>query len=140
MAVNQVGSLTTFLADTVIDPVPVNSNFTTLKDSLNSLITGSNEIAGGLTVGGSLTIASGGLTVTAGGITITAGGLDLTTDNITNVGTIGATGNITTSEELRSTGGGETGKFLTGGAGATVFAFSGANFDIRAGDGMQSSQ
>ena len=89
MAVNQVGSLTTFLADTVIDPVPVNSNFTTLKDSLNSLITGSNEIAGGLTVGGALTVASGGLTVTAGGITITAGGLDLTTDNITNVGTIG---------------------------------------------------
>ncbi|KKL69048.1 hypothetical protein LCGC14_2118840, partial [marine sediment metagenome] len=47
---------------------------------------------------------------------------------------------VTTSASFVSTGGGATGKFLTGGAGATVFAFSGANFDIRAGDGMQSSQ
>ncbi|KKK94575.1 hypothetical protein LCGC14_2681490, partial [marine sediment metagenome] len=93
MAVAQIGTTTSFVADTIIDPVPMNANFTIHKDAFNSLVTGSNELAGGITVGGALTVASGGLTVTAGGITITAGGLDLTTDNITNVGTIGATGN-----------------------------------------------
>ncbi|KKK52884.1 hypothetical protein LCGC14_3100410, partial [marine sediment metagenome] len=37
-------------------------------------------------------------------------------------------------------GGGQTGKFLTGDAGNTVFAFSGGNFDIRAGTGGSASQ
>ena len=65
--------------------------------------------------------------------------------SLVTAGTFGAgdyvfPADVTTSASFISTGGGATGKFLTGGAGATVFAFSGANFDIRAGDGMQSSQ
>ncbi|KKK50234.1 hypothetical protein LCGC14_3127060, partial [marine sediment metagenome] len=65
--------------------------------------------------------------------------------SLVTAGTFGAgdyvfPADVTTSASFVSTGGGATGKFLTGGAGATVFAFSGANFDIRAGDGMQSSQ
>ena len=60
--------------------------------------------------------------------------LDMGTNGITNAG------DITASGEFISTGGGETGKFFTGGAGNTVFSFSGGNFDIRAGDGMSSSQ
>ena len=54
--------------------------------------------------------------------------------------TLDLTGDLTTPSSLISTGGGQTGKFLTGGAGNTVFSFSGGNFDIRAGDGMSSSQ
>ncbi len=48
--------------------------------------------------------------------------------------------NLTTSGHIVSTGGGQTGRFLTGDAGNTVFAFSGDNFDIRAGTGGSSSQ
>ena len=66
----------------------------------------------------------------AGDLTITASGGDISFGNE----------NLTTSGSIISTGGAQTGKFLTGGAGNTVFAFSGGNFDIRAGDGMQSSQ
>ena len=54
--------------------------------------------------------------------------------------TLDLTGDLSTPGSLISTGGGQTGKFLTGGAGNTVFSFSGGNFDIRAGDGMSSSQ
>ncbi|KKK63843.1 hypothetical protein LCGC14_2990200, partial [marine sediment metagenome] len=52
----------------------------------------------------------------------------------------GATGNLTTPGSIISTGGGQTGKFLTGQAGNTVFAFSGDNFDVRAGTGGSASQ
>ena len=77
---------------------------------------------------------------TDGGITYNAGTGELTVTKFTD-GTASITGgDITTSGKIISTGGGQTGKFLTGGAGATVFAFSGTNFDIRAGDGMQSAQ
>ncbi|KKM06054.1 hypothetical protein LCGC14_1747930 [marine sediment metagenome] len=54
--------------------------------------------------------------------------------------TLDLTGDLSTPGSIISTGGGQTGKFLTGGAGNTVFAFSGGNFDIRAGDGMASAQ
>ncbi len=49
---------------------------------------------------------------------------------------------ITTSGNIISTGGDpvQTGKFLTGLAGNTVFAFSGGNWDIRAGNGASSAQ
>ncbi|KKM15063.1 hypothetical protein LCGC14_1699860, partial [marine sediment metagenome] len=49
-------------------------------------------------------------------------------------------GDLTTSGEIISTGGSQTGKFLTGLAGNTVFSFSGDNFDIRAGSGSSASQ
>ncbi len=48
--------------------------------------------------------------------------------------------NLTTSGKFQSTGGGQTGRFLTGLAGYTVLAFDGANFDIRAGAGGSASQ
>ncbi|KKN23191.1 hypothetical protein LCGC14_0907340, partial [marine sediment metagenome] len=54
--------------------------------------------------------------------------------------TLDLTGDLSTPGSLISTGGGQTGKFLTGQAGNTVFAFSGGNFDIRAGTGGSSSQ
>ncbi len=54
--------------------------------------------------------------------------------------TVTLTGDLTTPGSLISSGGGETGKFLTGQAGNTVFSFSGDNFDIRAGSGSSSSQ
>ncbi|KKM62283.1 hypothetical protein LCGC14_1523220, partial [marine sediment metagenome] len=77
MSFNQVGSITSFTAGTVIVSTDVNTINTTFKDSINSLITGSNELAGGISVGGSLTVASGGFTVTAGGIVLTAGVLSV---------------------------------------------------------------
>ena len=54
--------------------------------------------------------------------------------------TVTLTGDLTTPGSLIATGGGQTGKFLTGQAGNTVFAFSGDNFDIRAGTGGSASQ
>ncbi len=62
--------------------------------------------------------------------------------NITDVGSITSDSDITTSGSIISTGGEpvQTGKFLTGNAGNTVFAFSGGNWDIRAGSGSSSSQ
>ncbi len=54
--------------------------------------------------------------------------------------TVTLTGDLTTPGKIISTGGSQTGKFLTGSAGNTVFSFSGDNFDIRAGDGQSSSQ
>ena len=54
--------------------------------------------------------------------------------------TLDLTGDLSTPGSIISTGGGETGKFQTGSAGNTVFAFSGDNFDIRAGTGGSSSQ
>jgi len=80
----------------------------------------SPTFASGVTVG-TLTFADGSITDSGG--TINFGDED-----------------ITTSGRIISTGGGQTGKFLTGSAGNTVFAFSGGNFDIRAGDGTQSVQ
>ena len=70
----------------------------------------------------------GNLTLADGSITDSSGAISFGNEN------------LTTSGSIISTGGAQTGKFLTGGAGNTVFAFSGGNFDIRAGDGMQSSQ
>lgn len=51
-----------------------------------------------------------------------------------------ASNNLSTSGTISATGGGQTGKFQTGGAGATVFSFTGGSFDIRAGSGTSSSQ
>ena len=79
MAVAQIGTINSFTADSIIESSPVNTNFTTIKDAFNSLVTGSNELSGGITVGGALTVDSGGFTVTAGGITITAGDLTMGT-------------------------------------------------------------
>ena len=114
MAVAQIGTTSSFVSDTIMVSADMNANFTTHKDAFNSLVTGSNELAGGITVGGALTVASGGLTVTAGGITITAGGLDLTTDNITNVGTIGM-------GALTATTGTFSGNLTVSGTGPHVF-------------------
>ncbi|KKM89229.1 hypothetical protein LCGC14_1250690, partial [marine sediment metagenome] len=54
--------------------------------------------------------------------------------------TLDLAGDLSTPGSIISTGGGQTGKFLTGSAGNTVFSFSGDNFDIRAGSGSSSSQ
>ncbi len=77
MAVAQIGSIVSFTAGTIIVSADVNTNFTTIKDAFNALVTGSNELAGGISIGGSLTVDSGGLTVTAGGIVLTAGVLSV---------------------------------------------------------------
>ena len=64
-----------------------------------------------------------------------AGGtFDWNGQNLTNLG------DLTILGSFISSGGGQTGKFLTGLAGNTVFSFSGNNFDIRAGSGSSSSQ
>ncbi|KKN75850.1 hypothetical protein LCGC14_0375580, partial [marine sediment metagenome] len=100
--------------------------------------TGAGSVFGDVVLaedGGNVIIGNTSVTIDASG-------------NFTNVGNItgsdvdisAGTGNYTTSGSIISTGGGETGKFLTGSAGATVFAFSGGNFDIRAGTGGSSSQ
>ena len=47
---------------------------------------------------------------------------------------------ITTSGKIIATGGGQTGMFQTGSSGNTVFAYSGGNWDIRAGNGNNASQ
>ncbi|KKL60219.1 hypothetical protein LCGC14_2207520, partial [marine sediment metagenome] len=60
--------------------------------------------------------------------------------NLSGIGTLDLTGDLTTPGSIISTGGGQTGKFLTGAAGNTVFAFSGDNFDVRAGTGGSASQ
>ena len=52
----------------------------------------------------------------------------------------GTSDNLSTSGTVSATGGGQTGKFQTGGAGATVFSFTGGSFDVRAGSGTSSSQ
>ena len=48
--------------------------------------------------------------------------------------------NLTTEGKIIATGGGQTGMFQTGLAGNTVFAYSGGNWDIRAGNGNNASQ
>ena len=45
------------MAGTVIVAADVNTINTTIKDAFNALVTGSNELAGGLTMGGALTIS-----------------------------------------------------------------------------------
>ena len=52
----------------------------------------------------------------------------------------GASDDLSTDSSVITTGGGQSGKFLTGGAGATVFSFTGGSFDVRAGSGMSSTQ
>ncbi len=52
----------------------------------------------------------------------------------------GATEHISTEGTISATGGGQTGKFQTGGAGATVFSFTGGSFNVRAGSGTSSTQ
>ena len=60
MAVAQVGALNSFTAATTIVSADVNSNFTDLRTAFNNLVTGSNQLAGGITVNGALTVASSG--------------------------------------------------------------------------------
>ena len=127
-----------------------------------------NYIAGSLSIGkttapaitgvdvagdGIFTGSVQGNTFTDGTATLTSGDLtgltSLVVDNITidaaaitsDTGTISFSDeDVTTSGSIISTGGAQTGKFLTGSAGNTVFAFSGDNFDIRAGNGGTASQ
>ncbi len=68
------------------------------------------------------------ISIASGSITSASGTIDFGNED------------LTTSGSIISTGGAQTGKFLTGAAGNTVFAFSGDNFDIRAGSGGSSSQ
>ena len=81
----------------------------------------------------------------SGGVLI--GGAGLYADLIVLVPYVGATahvdlGNhdITTEGRIIATGGGETGKLLTGLAGFTVLAYSGDGLDIRAGEGGSAGQ
>ena len=73
----QIGSLNNFTSGSLLASADMNANFTDVKDAFNALMTAANELVGGLTVDGALTVGSGGFTVTAGGIAITAGGIVL---------------------------------------------------------------
>ncbi|KKK98277.1 hypothetical protein LCGC14_2644340, partial [marine sediment metagenome] len=73
----QIGSLNNFTSGSLLVSADMNANFTDVKDAFNALMTAANELVGGLTVDGALTVGSGGFTVTAGGIAITAGGIVL---------------------------------------------------------------
>lgn len=115
-------------------------------DSSGTLILGATglgtDVVGAVQIDSATDLTLNSLTTTAGvtvgsGLTVSAGTLAAQALTAT---TITASGDVTTSDSIISTGGGETGKFLTGLAGATVFAFSGPNFDIRAGTGSSSSQ
>ena len=76
MAVAQVGALISFVDATTIVHSDFNSNFTDLRTAFNNLVTGANQLAGGITVNGALTVASGGVTVTGNStITGTLGGV-----------------------------------------------------------------
>lgn len=86
-----------FATGEVILSALTNANNETIKSAFNELVTGSQEIAGGLSVGGGLTIASGGFTVTAGGIVLTAGVLSV--DDATDTSS-GVTGSIHTDGGL----------------------------------------
>ncbi|MEA3399463.1 MAG: hypothetical protein U9R00_03070 [Patescibacteria group bacterium] len=55
-------------------------------------------------------------------------------------GNLNVEGDVLLDGSLITNGGGQTGKMLTGSAGRTVFAFSGSDFDFRAGNGNSASQ
>ncbi len=90
MAVAQVGALITFVDATTIEASDFNSNWTDIRTAFNNLVTGSNQLAGGLTTNGALTVGSGGFTVTAGVVSV-----DDTTDTSS-----GVTGSIHTDGGL----------------------------------------
>ncbi len=82
MAVAQLGAPTTFTSGTTIVSDDVDANFAAIRTAINALITGTDQLAGGLTANGAFTVASSGLTVTLGGITVTAGGLTVTAGDL----------------------------------------------------------
>ena len=58
MAVAQLGSLVTFTAGTTIVSDDIDSNYADIKTAFNNLVTGANQLAGGITIAGSLTVNS----------------------------------------------------------------------------------
>ncbi len=58
MSVAQVGSLISFVDATTIVHSDFNSNFTDLRTAFNNLVTGADQLAGGITVNGALTVSS----------------------------------------------------------------------------------
>ncbi len=137
------------------DPTTLGANITTTVgldiQDINSALTNNIAIRTGLglvqfgedvTIAGTLGVTGAitGITAEEVGAGTFPSGTFVFQGALSGITTLDATGNITTSDSFISTGGGETGKFFTGSAGATVFAFSGANFDIRAGTGTSASQ
>ncbi|KKL52187.1 hypothetical protein LCGC14_2288000, partial [marine sediment metagenome] len=106
-----------------MNATPANQTLT-----INAALTVSNTIGSGAITATGTSLFDSDISIASGSITSASGTIDFGNED------------LTTSGSIISTGGAQTGKFLTGGAGNTVFAFSGGNFDIRAGDGMQSSQ
>ncbi len=80
---SQLAAPVTFTSGTTIVSDDVDANFAANRTAFNALLTGTDQLAGGLTANGSFTVASGGLTVTLGGITVTAGGLTVTAGDLT---------------------------------------------------------
>ena len=149
------GTLTEVSMIQIHDPTTLGANITTTVgldiQDINSALTNNFAIRTGLglvqfgedvTIAGTLGVTGAitGITAEEVGAGTFPSGAFVFQGALSGITTLDATGNITTSNSFISTGGGETGKFLTGSAGATVFAFSGANFDIRAGTGTSATQ
>lgn len=60
MAVNQIGALTTFTANTVIQSAQVNQNYADIKAAFNALVTGTDTLASGLTLPNGTLVGAGG--------------------------------------------------------------------------------
>ena len=82
MSVAQIGALISFTDATTIEAADFNSNYTDVRNAFNNLVTGSNRLAGGISINGALTVISGGVTVTAGGLTVASGGLTVSLGNL----------------------------------------------------------
>jgi len=62
MAVAQIGTITQLVAGTGITAAQLNTNYDDIKTAFNNLVTGADQLAGGLTVSGAFTV-EGDLTV-----------------------------------------------------------------------------
>ncbi len=108
----QIGTLTSFTANTTAVAAQVNANFTEIKSKVNTycafLDAAAQTFTGNQTItpsaGVALTVTSGGVTITSGGLTISAGGFTVT-GNSSVTGTLTASSTLTASNALTVTAG-----------------------------------